>query len=49
MQLALLEAPIVLATILQAFRLTTQVSSIPLQAAVTLRPATPLPLQVHIR
>ena len=49
MQLALLEAPIVLATILQAFRVTTQVSSIPLQAAVTLRPATPLPLQVHIR
>src|SRR5664279_4352824 len=49
MQLALLEAPIVLATILQSCRLTTELSRIPLRAAVTLRPATPLPLQVLAR
>jgi cytochrome P450 len=47
MQLAMLEAPIVLATILQNYRLSTTVQSIPLQAAVTLRPAQPLP--VHLQ
>ena len=47
MQLAMLETPIVLATILQNFRLSTSVQSIPLEAAVTLRPAEPLPVHVQ--
>jgi cytochrome P450 len=49
MQLALLEAPLVLATVLRAFRLTTGIDSIPLKAAVTLRPAVPLPVQLQDR
>lgn len=48
MQLALLEATIVLATILRAFRVRTSFSSIPLTAAVTLRPAGPLPVRLHL-
>jgi cytochrome P450 len=47
MQLAMMEAPIVLATVLQAYRVTTSLASIPLKAAITLHPATPLPVQVH--
>ena len=47
MQLAMLETPIVLATILQNYRLSTGVQTIPLEAAVTLRPAEPLP--VHLQ
>jgi len=47
MQLAMLETPIVLATILQNYRLSTRASSIPLEAAVTLRPAEPLLVQVQ--
>jgi cytochrome P450 len=46
MQLALMEAPLVLATILQEFRVTTQIDSIPVRAAVTLRPAIPLPVKL---
>lgn len=49
MQLAQLEAAIVLATILQAFRVTTSLPSIPLTAAVTLRPATALPVRLQDR
>ena len=47
MQLALLEAPLVLATILQAFRVSTDLTGIPLQPAVSLRPAAPLPVRLH--
>jgi cytochrome P450 len=47
MQLAMLEAPLVLATILQEFRLTTDLRSIPLKAAISLHPATPLPVRLH--
>lgn len=47
MQLAMLEIPMVLATIVQSYRLSTSVSSIPLEAAITLRPAEPL--LVHVQ
>lgn len=47
MQLALMEAPLVLATILQAFGVSTQIQSIPVRAAVTLRPSTPLPIRLE--
>jgi cytochrome P450 len=47
MQLAMLETPIVLATILQNYRLSTSLQSIPLEAAITLHPAAPLPVQLH--
>ena len=46
MQLAMLEAPLVLATILQAFQARTDLTSIPLTPAITLRPAAPLPLRL---
>lgn len=49
MQLAMVEAPVVLATILQAFRVTTTVRSIPLRAAISLHPVGPLPLTLHPR
>ena len=49
MQLALLEAPLVLATILQAFTVTTSLTTIPLLAAVTLRPSKPLPVRLEPR
>jgi cytochrome P450 len=48
MQLAMLETPIVLATILQNYSLSTSLQSIPLQAAISLHPATPLPVQLHL-
>jgi cytochrome P450 len=48
MQLALMEVPIVMAVILQRFRLTTSLGSIPLQAAISLHPAIPLPVRLHI-
>ena len=48
-QLALLEAPLVLATILQAFTVTTPLSTIPLLAAVSLRPGAPLPVRLESR
>ena len=47
MQLALLEAPLVLATILQTFRVRTELSSIPLIPAISLRPAAPLPVRLE--
>lgn len=47
MQLAMLETPIVLATILQTYGLSTSLKSIPLQPAISLHPAAPLPLQLH--
>jgi len=47
MQLALLEAPLVLATILQSFRVQTDLSAIPLLPAIILRPAAPLPLRLE--
>jgi len=47
MQLALLEAPLVLATILQSFRVQTDLSAIPLLPAISLRPAAPLPLRLE--
>ncbi|HSU35613.1 MAG TPA: cytochrome P450 [Propionibacteriaceae bacterium] len=47
LQLAMLETPIVLATILQNYRLSTSVHTIPLDAAITLRPAEPLPVHVQ--
>ncbi len=49
MQLALLEAPLVLATILQAFRFETDLDSLPLVAAVSLRPAAPVRLRLTTR
>lgn len=49
MQLALLEAPLVLAAILQAFRLQTDMTSLPLVAAVSLRPAAPVPIRLKVR
>lgn len=49
MQLAVLEAPLVLATILQAFRLETDLTGLPVVAAVTLRPAVPVPVRATSR
>ena len=43
----MMEIPVVLATILQTYRLSTTVSSIPLEAAISLHPAEPLP--VHLQ
>lgn len=45
-QLALLEVTLVLATILQAYRVETSVQTVPLVAAVTLHPAVPLPIRL---
>jgi cytochrome P450 len=47
MQLAMHELPLVLATIFQTYTLSTSLRSIPLQAAISLHPATPLPVQPH--
>ena len=47
MQLALLEAPLVLATVLQAFKVRTELTAIPLTAAISLRPAAPLPIRLE--
>ncbi|HET9649859.1 MAG TPA: cytochrome P450 [Microlunatus sp.] len=49
MQLAMLETSIVLATILQTYRLSTSLMSIPLQAAISLHPADPLPVRIQLR
>lgn len=47
MQIAMLEIPIVLAAVLQAFVLETPLTSIPVHAAITLQPTGPLPLQLR--
>ena len=47
MQIAMLEIPIVIAAVLQAFTLRTPLSSIPVHAAITLQPTGALPLQLQ--
>jgi cytochrome P450 len=47
MQIAMLEIPIVIAAVLQAFRLETQLTSIPVHAAITLQPTGALPLRLQ--
>ncbi len=47
MQIAMLEIPIVIASILQAFILETPLSSVPVHAAITVLPSGPLPLQLR--
>jgi cytochrome P450 len=47
MQIAMLEIPIVIAAVLQAFALETQLTSIPVHAAITLQPTGPLPLRLQ--
>ena len=47
MQLALLEAQIVLVSVMQAFRVTTEVTRIPVRAAISMHPAAPLPARPH--
>jgi len=47
MQIAMLEIPIVMAMVLQAFTLETQLASIPVHAAITLQPTGSLPLQLR--
>ena len=47
MQIAMLEIPIVIAAVLQAFILKTPLSSVPLHAAITVLPSAALPLQVR--
>ncbi len=47
MQLAMLEAPLVLATVLQTFRVRTDLSAIPLTPAISLRPAAELPVRLE--
>jgi cytochrome P450 len=47
MQLAMLEIPIVIASILQAFTLETPLSSVPVHAAITVLPSGALPLQLR--
>jgi cytochrome P450 len=47
MQIAMLEIPIVIAAVLQAFRLETQLTSIPVHAAITLQPTGALPLRLR--
>lgn len=49
MQLAMTEAPLVLAGLLRRFELATEVTSVPLTAAVSLRPSQPLPVTVRAR
>jgi cytochrome P450 len=46
MQIAMLEIPIVIAAILQAFVLDTPLSSVPLHAAITVLPSAALHLQL---
>ncbi|HEX8510695.1 MAG TPA: cytochrome P450 [Propionibacteriaceae bacterium] len=46
MQLAMLEAPLVLATILQAYELVTSMPPVTVQAALSLHPAAALPIRV---
>jgi cytochrome P450 len=47
MQIAMLEIPIVIAAVLQAFTVRTQLTSIPVHAAITLQPTGPLPLRLQ--
>jgi cytochrome P450 len=47
MQIAMLEIPIVIAAVLQAFTLDTPLTSIPVHAAITLQPTGTLPLQLR--
>jgi cytochrome P450 len=47
MQIAMLEIPIVIAAVLRAFALETQLTSIPVHAAITLQPTGALPLQLQ--
>ena len=47
MQIAMLEIPIVIAGILQAFTLETPLSSVPVHAAITVLPSGALPLQLR--
>jgi cytochrome P450 len=47
MQIAMLEIPIVIASVLQAFTLETPLTSIPVHAAITLQPTGTLPLQLR--
>jgi cytochrome P450 len=47
MQIAMLEIPIVIAAVLQAFVLETPLTSIPVHAAITLQPTGPLPLRLR--
>jgi cytochrome P450 len=46
MQIAMLEIPIVIAAILQAFVVEPPLSSVPLHAAITVLPSAALPLQL---
>jgi cytochrome P450 len=48
-QLAMLEATMVLATLVQAYRFDTDLTDIPLLAGITLRPAAPLPIRLTAR
>jgi hypothetical protein len=43
----MLEIPIVIAAVLRAFALETQLTSIPVHAAITLQPTGALPLQLQ--
>jgi cytochrome P450 len=47
MQIAMLEIPIVIAAVLQAFTVKTQLTSIPVHAAITLQPTGALPLRLQ--
>ena len=47
MQIAMLEIPIVIASILQAFTLETPLSSVPVHAPITVLPSAALPLQLR--
>lgn len=49
MQLAMTEASLVLAGLLRRFELATPVESVPLTAAVSLRPSEPLPIRLRLR
>ncbi len=49
MQIATLEAQILIATILQAFSITTPLTALPVHAAITLLPTGGLPIQLHNR
>ena len=49
MQIATLEVQILIATILQAFTITTPLTAIPVHAAITLLPTGALPIQLHHR
>jgi cytochrome P450 len=48
-QLVMVEVPLVLATLVKAFRATTSLPTTPLLAAMTVRPAGPLPIRVQER